>query len=293
MACALFCWPAAAAAQHDGDILVGAAPGGQLATAYDFTQRVVVSAGPSFGGVTIWSGTDPGIDLLVDPEDGLAPLTVGTELALELTAVEADVSVKIGDAILDAPGASALLGVAPAVHVHPEWRLVLPDGALATRAVSFRLISSSAAVSASVVYTALVTNDPTPPPTNTTTTTSLAPGPATTSTSLAPDACTLAPLDAVVCQLDRFAAMLAGTPTAPPRIGRRLAARASAIRKLIVRGAGNDGRGRARRLERAARRLDGLVRAVERREPRLPDGTAEALRAFAVEAAAALGRATI
>lgn len=283
-------WEAAVArAQHRGDILLGATPAGQLAAAYDFGLRVMVTPGPSFGGVTIWSGTAPGFDLLVSAENGLVPLTAGTTVAMELTALEADVSVKIGDAILDAPGSSAGLGAAPMVHLHPEWRLVLPDGAIATRAVSFRLTSASPGVSPSAVYTALVTNDPTPPPT--TTTTSLAPGATTTTTTtLAPDPCAPVTLDAVLCRLDRFTAALAATPTTPRRIGKRLAARADATRRMVVRAAGSEGRMRGRRLARAARALDRLRLAVERRTTRMPDGTAAALRSLAAEAAATLGQ---
>lgn len=276
-------------AQHLGDILVGRTASGQLATAYDFGRRILVTEGPSFGGVTLWSGTDPGFDLLVDPEADLLPLSPGTQLGIEVTALEADVSMKLGDDILDAPGDAATLGTAPLAHIHPEWRLALPDGAIATRLVSFRLTSTAAGVGASAIYTATVTNDPTPPPSTTTTT--LAPGATTTTTSLPPrDPCDDVTLDALACRLDRFAEAVAATATTPKRVGRKVTVRARQLQALVAGAADAKPPARRRRLAQAAKRLDALLRTLDRKRDRLAPGAADALRELGGAAAATLGQ---
>lgn len=186
-------WGTAAHAQHAGDMLIAstASGGGTLALRWDFGAPVRTTL--SFAGPTsaLFTSTDPGWDLLVAPGDGLFPLPPGVPVTVEITAIDPDVSLKVGPVTLDAPGESRLLGTAPAVHIHPSWQLVLPTDATGTRSMSFRLTTTSPGFGASPAYTATVTNLPAPTPTTTSTSTTTtssttgAPG-STTTTTLGP-----------------------------------------------------------------------------------------------------------
>lgn len=89
-------------------------------------------------------------------------LTEGTPVDVQLTALEAapgtTISMKVGDALLDEPGDTALIGVAvEALHTHPEWLATVPGGAPAggfTFSLSFRLTTTAAAYGPSDDYTA-------------------------------------------------------------------------------------------------------------------------------------------
>ncbi|MCW5891334.1 MAG: hypothetical protein KIT14_12390 [bacterium] len=186
-----FAWTTAARAQHTGDMLIGStAPGGgALALRYDFGRPVRATL--SFTGPTtsLFTSTDPGWDLLVTPGDGLFPLPAGVPVTVEITAIDPDLSLKVGPSTLAAPGEFRLLGTTSAIHVHPSWQLVLANGTTGTRSVSFRLTTTSPSFAASASHTATVTNLPEPPPTTTssTTSTTVAPGSTTTtSTTLVP-----------------------------------------------------------------------------------------------------------
>ena len=151
-----------ARAQHTGDMLIAAtvAGGGALALGYDFAQPVRTSL--SFAGPTssLFSTTNPGFDVLVAAGGGLHPLPSGVPVTLQITAVDAGVSLKIGTVTLDAVGATRLLGTTPDIHLHPSWQLVLPNGTTATRSVSFRLTTTASGFAASAAYTATLTNQP-------------------------------------------------------------------------------------------------------------------------------------
>jgi hypothetical protein len=173
---------APARAQHAGDMLIAstAGGGGALTLVYDFANRVAVSESASGGGNTLYTGTDPGWDLLVAAGGGFFPITSGTPISVELTAIDPGVSLKIGATTLDAAGESRLLGTAPSAHVHPVWQLLLPTGLVAERTVSFRMTTTSASYAASVAYTAILTNAPA----TTTTSSSIAGTSSTTTTTL-------------------------------------------------------------------------------------------------------------
>ncbi len=147
------------------DMLVGATArsGGALAIHYDFARPVLVTPSVSDSGVTRYTTTQPGFTA-VDPQSqtgpGLEPIRDGVPIRVEATAVEADASFKVGTITLDAPGKSAPLGTAPNLHVHGEWRLVLPDGVLAARRISLRLTTTAAGYRPSSEYTFVLTNDP-------------------------------------------------------------------------------------------------------------------------------------
>lgn len=175
--------PPAARGQHVGDMLLGstAAGVGALALAHDFATPVRVFESASGGGNVLYSATDPGWDALVSPGGGLFPLASGTAVGVQITAIDAGVSLKIGASTLNAVGQARALGTAPSIHVHPTWQLVLPAGTQGERRVSFVMTSTTAEYATSAVYTAIVSN--------TTTTTTSTPAP-TTATSTLPGATT-------------------------------------------------------------------------------------------------------
>jgi hypothetical protein len=168
---------ATAAAQHAGDMLIGSTAdgGGALQVAYDFEPTLVLTLSFEGGGVALYGTTDPGFDALVDDAPGASffALDAGTTVHLEIVDLDPEVSLKLG-AVLSMPGATALVGTMPALHVHPEWLLTLPADAVACRRLSFRL-TATAPYAASPVYTAKLANAdaqcagtaPTPSPTPT------------------------------------------------------------------------------------------------------------------------------
>jgi hypothetical protein len=181
--------PAALWAQHAGDMLIGSTAdgGGSLAIDYDFGSKIVVTPSFSGGGLTLYTATDPGFDVVLADRPGFYRLDGATLVRLEVVGLDAGVSFKVGSTTLDAPGESATIGTMPDLHVHPEWRLTLPDGVTGDYAFSFRLTTTSAAYGSSAVYTATITNAP---PTTTTTTvpsgTTTTAASTTTTTSLPP-----------------------------------------------------------------------------------------------------------
>jgi hypothetical protein len=298
--CLLFTAPLDARAQHAGDLIIGSSAdgAGSLRAAFDFSRRVLVTPSVSLGGITVHTATDPGFDAFVsdDAAGGYFALDAGTVVRVEIAALDADVSLKVEATTLDAPGESALLGTMPALHVHPEWRLILPDGVLASRRVSFRLVSPAGPYAPSDVYVLTVTNDPAPPTTTTTLpgtpTTTLAGPPATTSTTLVPaPACESPPLAAAACRLDSLAAAVRAMPrdtAAARRLRRDLVRRVAAATRLTARAAGAT---RPVRLAtRARRRVLGFAAAVMRaeRDDRVTEDVAAALLEGARDAAAAL-----
>ena len=115
-------------------------------------------------GIALWlattaSGCGPG-----DPPANyfFFALDEGTPVDIELTAVAAapdtSIAMKLGDALLDAPGDTALIGVAvEALHTHPEWLATIPGGTAAggaTFSLSFRLTTTAATYQSSETYTA-------------------------------------------------------------------------------------------------------------------------------------------
>lgn len=141
------------------DILIGATEegGGALVVDYhdsdepigvSFSSCIGGSGENCDGGVVLYSAEDPGFGAVEEPEpdEGVFPLEEGTEVSIEITAIDAGASLFIGDATLDAVGESAVIGTAlEGLHVHGEWRLVLPGGEepLAEYTVEFMLTTTA------------------------------------------------------------------------------------------------------------------------------------------------------
>ena len=166
LAVALALSVAPAWAYHASDMIIGSTTsgGGALAIRYDFANVVHVS--PSFVGATqtLYSGTDPGWDAVFPSEPPLYLLTAGTPVHVQITALDPGVSLKVGADTLDAVGKGHTLGTIDAsgtgLHVHPEWRLLLANGVTGDYHIAFQLTTTAPAYSASVEYTATVTNVP-------------------------------------------------------------------------------------------------------------------------------------
>lgn len=130
------------------------AGGGALRIRYDFSAPLRLVPAFRVGGVTLYTATDPGFDVPArdEPQDSFYSLVTGTQVRLQLVAADSGASIKIGGSTLDQPGESASLGTMPNIHVHPEWRLVLPDGTVGRFLLSFKLTTSSRRYGESAVY---------------------------------------------------------------------------------------------------------------------------------------------
>ncbi len=106
---------------------------------------VQASLASSFKGVDLFSATQPGFGALVRPDSSgeLHPLERGIEVAIEIVALDPGVSAVVVGRRLAAAGDRAPLGVAPSLHVHPSWQLVVSSGETAEASMTFRLVSSS------------------------------------------------------------------------------------------------------------------------------------------------------
>lgn len=155
---------AAAQAQvRDFDMLLGSsAPGGgTLKLAHDFCQAILVTPGLQAGGVTRHTSTQPGFnELLLERPGDIYPLRESTPISIRIINIDPGVSLKVGSALLAAPGETALVGNAPNLHVHPEWRLELADGQGGSFHVEFVLVTGSPRYGESPSYRFTLTTDP-------------------------------------------------------------------------------------------------------------------------------------
>jgi len=93
-------------------------------------------------GMIVYTGTSPGFDDLTadDPNKPIYVLPEGIEVSIEITAIEADVSVLISGVVLDEVGETASVNTTGHLHNHPTWTLVAPAGAaVSDRQITFRL----------------------------------------------------------------------------------------------------------------------------------------------------------
>lgn|GEM_PF-1037755 len=140
------------ATQHR-DLLIAALGDGEprLALLQGADLDADASLSSSFGGVDLFSATEPGFNALVraDLPAAMRPLERGAEVEIEIVALDPGVSVVVVGRRLGAPGDRARIGAAPDLHVHPSWQLVVPPGASGDGSVTFRLVSSSPRYAAS------------------------------------------------------------------------------------------------------------------------------------------------
>jgi len=124
-----------------GDILIAstASGGGTLAVDYDFTQEVALGAPQCIGGydavcsggILLYSSEAPGFGPLEEDEPAAAlfALVEGIEILLELTGHSPEASYFLDGIALNDVGDSVVLGESlEGLHLHGEFRLVLPSG---------------------------------------------------------------------------------------------------------------------------------------------------------------------
>jgi uncharacterized repeat protein (TIGR04052 family) len=149
--------PEAHAAHSILDIGSNADGGGALVAIPDFTnpwplpfsECIGGSDDECTGGVRLYTDTNPGFGLLDadDPEHPAFVLDEGVAVTLVVVDIADELSIKVGETVLDDPGETLLLGQAPEIHVHPEYLLALPAGVepSATYDVTFRVTTTSPA----------------------------------------------------------------------------------------------------------------------------------------------------
>lgn len=142
---------------HRGDIVIGATEKGRgaLLADYDFSRPVSLSLSASFGGVLLYSSTEPGFDLLPfdRPDRRQFALPSGVSVRLEIVAVDPGVQLKLESKTLREPGDFAELGTTPDLHAHGEWQVVVPEGgASGSFKLVFRLTSDRPEFSDSPPY---------------------------------------------------------------------------------------------------------------------------------------------
>lgn len=181
---------APALAQHDGDLAVfaTASSGGQLVLDGAPDGFVFVQPGFCAGGLCLYSATDPGFVTPGTAPGGLFPLQAGTAVRVEIVSIGTSAALKVGAAVLDTAGESAVLGDAPGLHVHPAWQLTLPKDAMEQRTVTLRVTAPGSGYAASVTRS-FVLSTFVPATTTTTTSTSTSTTTSTTSTTLGEPFC--------------------------------------------------------------------------------------------------------
>lgn len=141
---------------HVDMLLCSTAPGGgALALDHDFSDPIGLHQTLCVGGVCLYSSTNPGFDVATadQPERGLYTLRNRTAVTFELVSADPGVSVKIGSAVLNTPGARATLGTTPDVHVHPSWQVAVPPGQAGVSQLRFRLTTTSRFYAPSAIFT--------------------------------------------------------------------------------------------------------------------------------------------
>ena len=112
--------------------------GGELTGEFDFSRPLglffttcVGGTGDECdGGTVLYSAVTPGIEPLEeeDPDRSLFFLRDGTQVTLELTAIDEGLSLHFDETVLDQPGETVTLDALPDLHADVDSQLVLPGG---------------------------------------------------------------------------------------------------------------------------------------------------------------------
>ncbi|MFN8644770.1 MAG: metallo-mystery pair system four-Cys motif protein [Candidatus Binatia bacterium] len=99
------------------------------------------------GGTRVFTTVNPGIEPLAasEPDESLFTLAGGTPVSLQVTAIDAGLTLRLGGTTLDGAGDSVLLGTAPDFHADFEAQLALPGGGAPSGrySVTFRLTTTA------------------------------------------------------------------------------------------------------------------------------------------------------
>jgi hypothetical protein len=163
--------PARAQHAHGGDIQVASTADGSgaLALEYDFEKPIPVAFdSETIPGTSLHTATSPGFAGLEEdaPDEGLFALDPGTQVRVEITAVEAGrTAILLNSVLLDQAGESVVLGTAGAappndLHHHGTMQLILmlPPGTYGSGRISLRVTTTSPSYAASQSYTLLLSN---------------------------------------------------------------------------------------------------------------------------------------
>ena len=154
-----------ARAQHEDISIYSSSSGGGalVGKPEPGVNPVFRNAALCFPATCLFSTTDPGL-ITPSTADGAAfPVAPGTEVSLEVVALDGAVTVKVGPTTLDAVGESASLGTAPSLHIHPIYQVVVPEDEVGQYAFSFRFTAAGHALSPT--YEMLLSNEPESTPT--------------------------------------------------------------------------------------------------------------------------------
>lgn len=109
------------------------------------------------GGTRLFSAVNPGVNSLEEsePDEAIFKLAEGTEIKLELTALDAGLVMRLGDVMLDSVGDSVVVGTTPEFHADFETQLTLPGGGepSGTFSASFKLTTTSSQYESSTTAT--------------------------------------------------------------------------------------------------------------------------------------------
>lgn len=109
------------------------------------------------GGTLLYSSVNPGLSAIdaSAPEESLYTLADGTTLRLEITAIAAGLSMRLGGTVLDGAGDSVELGATPDFHADIETQLAVAGGSevAATYGVSFKVSGTGYADSEPITVT--------------------------------------------------------------------------------------------------------------------------------------------
>ncbi|HSQ00260.1 MAG TPA: hypothetical protein VL049_23820, partial [Candidatus Dormibacteraeota bacterium] len=99
------------------------------------------------GGTEVFTTVNPGVEPLAEsaPGESLFTLAASTPVTLEITALDAGLTMRLGDTTLDSVGDTVLLGEAPDFHADLQAQLALPAGTPAkSYGVSFKVTTTAA-----------------------------------------------------------------------------------------------------------------------------------------------------
>lgn len=144
-----FNYPRGREAHQDMLIGLSEADGGRVILKHPLGgEDVVATLSAALGGTAVYGATNPGFNgvRLPDPAHGVFLVPDGMELRLRITSIDPEVAVVMRGGRLDAVGEEAVIGVAPDLHVHPAWQVVVPEGRAGTFHVAFVLMASASGV---------------------------------------------------------------------------------------------------------------------------------------------------
>lgn len=169
--CAVALCAMPAVAQHDhSDLLIGsdADGAGSLVLDYPFGETPIVRVTDS-GFAGLFTSTDPGFMPAEDePLESVFALDLGSEIGVEITDIDSNVTLQLGATTLDQVGDSAVIGThdnadpeLSDLHQHPEFRVILsePDNlTFAEGRFSFRVFDTAAGYGDSSIASLTLSN---------------------------------------------------------------------------------------------------------------------------------------